>query len=128
MMWEAGLGGNDPMMHAAQLMEALLRNVRFLSAIGLHTGRMTVADAEAIKNIPGIETAVPFLDVSNNFFGQKILVTGKNGKTSSSVQLQGTNEKFPKIRNWPVVNGAFFNDADVRSAARVIVLGKTVKA
>jgi len=53
----------------------------------------TVADSEAIKNLPTIETAVPFLDVSNNFFGSKIMVTGKNGKTSSSVQLQGT---FPE--------------------------------
>lgn len=29
-----------------QLLQALLRNVRFLSAIGLHTGRMTVAESE----------------------------------------------------------------------------------
>jgi putative ABC transport system permease protein len=48
------------------------------------------------------------------------------GNQNWSVQLQGTNEKFPKIRNWPVVNGEFFTSADVRSAARVIVLGKTV--
>src|SRR5258708_38346151 len=68
--------------------------------IGFHVGRrsqeekirkpLTIADSEAIKNLPTIETAVPFLDVSNNFFGSKIMVTGKNGKTSSSVQLQGT--------------------------------------
>src|SRR6185503_15411237 len=43
---------------------------------------LTMADAEALKTLPSVETAVPFLDVSNNFFGQKILVTGKNGKTS----------------------------------------------
>jgi putative ABC transport system permease protein len=48
------------------------------------------------------------------------------GNQNWSVQMQGTNEKFPKIRNWPVVNGEFFTSADVRSAARVIVLGKTV--
>ncbi len=46
MMWDAGLGNNDPEMHIGQLCEALLRNVRFLSAIGMHTGRMTVADSE----------------------------------------------------------------------------------
>lgn len=45
MMWEAGLGG-DPETHVGQLTEALLRNVRFLSAIGLHTGKMSVADSE----------------------------------------------------------------------------------
>ena len=46
MMWDAGLGNNDPETHIGQLCEALLRNVRFLSAIGMHTGRMTVADSE----------------------------------------------------------------------------------
>ena len=51
---------------------------------------LTMDDAEAIKRLSSIETTVPFLDVSNNFFGSKILVTGKNGKTSSAVQLQGT--------------------------------------
>ena len=48
LMWEAGLGNNDPKMHAGQLMEALLRNVRFISAIGLHTGKMTVAESEKL--------------------------------------------------------------------------------
>jgi uncharacterized protein (DUF885 family) len=46
MMWEAGLGANDPETHVGQIMEALLRNVRFLSAIGLHTGNMSVAESE----------------------------------------------------------------------------------
>lgn len=42
MMYEAGLGENDPELHLGQLQEALLRNVRFVSAIGLHTKGMTV--------------------------------------------------------------------------------------
>ena len=46
MMWDAGLRANDPETNAGQLMEALLRNVRFLSAIGLHTGHMSVAESE----------------------------------------------------------------------------------
>ena len=48
MMWEAGLGNRDPEIHIGQLLNALLRNVRFLSAIGLHTGGMTVAQSEAM--------------------------------------------------------------------------------
>jgi Bacterial protein of unknown function (DUF885) len=36
----------DPETHVGQLTEALLRNVRFLSAIGLHTGYMSVAESE----------------------------------------------------------------------------------
>ena len=46
MMWDAGLGVKDPETHVGQLTEALLRNVRFLSAIGMHTGRMSVAESE----------------------------------------------------------------------------------
>jgi uncharacterized protein (DUF885 family) len=46
MMWEAGLGDGDPETHVGQLLNALLRNVRFLSAIGLHTGGMSVEQSE----------------------------------------------------------------------------------
>jgi hypothetical protein len=46
MMWDAGLGNGDPETHIGQLIEALLRNVRFISAIRLHTGGMTVAESE----------------------------------------------------------------------------------
>jgi hypothetical protein len=42
MMYEVGLGEGDPETHIGQIEEALLRNVRFLSAIGLHTQGMTV--------------------------------------------------------------------------------------
>ena len=46
MMWEAGLGNGDAATHVGQLLNALLRNVRFLSAIGLHTKGMTVSESE----------------------------------------------------------------------------------
>ena len=41
MMWEAGLHDGDAETHIGQLSNALLRDCRFLSAIGLHTGGMT---------------------------------------------------------------------------------------
>jgi uncharacterized protein (DUF885 family) len=46
MMWEAGLGDGDAETHIGELVNALLRNVRLLSAIGMHTGTMTVAESE----------------------------------------------------------------------------------
>jgi len=46
--WEAGLHKEDPRAHIGQLLNALLRDVRLLSAIGLHTGRMTVAQVEQL--------------------------------------------------------------------------------
>ncbi len=48
MMWEMGLADGDPEVHVAQLTNALWRNVRYLSALGLHTGGMTVAESEAM--------------------------------------------------------------------------------
>jgi hypothetical protein len=48
LMWEAGLGDGSPELHIGQLEEALLRNVRFVVAIGLHTHGMTLAEAEKL--------------------------------------------------------------------------------
>jgi uncharacterized protein (DUF885 family) len=48
MMWDAGLGDGDPETHIGQLSNALLRDCRYLSAIGLHTKGMTVADSEKL--------------------------------------------------------------------------------
>ena len=41
MMWDAGLHDGDPETHVGQLSNALLRNCRYLSAIGLHARGMT---------------------------------------------------------------------------------------
>jgi hypothetical protein len=41
MMWEAGLGDGRPEVHIGQLSNALLRDCRYLSAIGMHARGMT---------------------------------------------------------------------------------------
>ncbi len=41
MMWEAGVNGGTPQTHIGQLSNALLRDCRFLSAIGMHAKGMT---------------------------------------------------------------------------------------
>ena len=46
MIWEAGFHADDPEMHIGQITNALLRDVRYISAIGLHTAGMTVAESE----------------------------------------------------------------------------------
>ena len=46
MMVDMGLAKGEPEKHIGQLSEALLRDVRLLSAIGLHTHGMTVAQSE----------------------------------------------------------------------------------
>src|ERR1044072_621694 len=73
---------------------------------------LTIADAEAIKGLGSIELAVPFLDISNNFFGGKIAVTGKNGKTSQSVQLQGASPDVDKAPGEVLIDGRWFSGAE----------------
>ena len=48
LMWDMGLGNGNPENHIAQLLDALWRNVRLLSAIGLHTRGMTTAESEKL--------------------------------------------------------------------------------
>ena len=57
MMFDAGLGDGNPEAHIGQLTNALLRDVRFLSAIGLHTGGMSVADSEKMFRDKGLQNA-----------------------------------------------------------------------
>jgi uncharacterized protein (DUF885 family) len=55
MMWEAGFGDGDPCLHIGQLQNALLRNVRYLVALGLHTGTMTLEEAERMFREQGLQ-------------------------------------------------------------------------
>ena len=48
MMWDAGLGDGDPEVHIGQLINALMRNVRYMSAIGIHTEGMTVEESQTM--------------------------------------------------------------------------------
>ena len=55
LMWETGFGDGDPRLHIGQLQNALLRNVRYLVAIGLHAGRMTLEEAERMFREQGFQ-------------------------------------------------------------------------
>lgn len=88
---------------------------------------LTMDDAEAIGNLPSIEVAVPFLDISNNFFGQKINVTGKNGKTSTSVQMNGTLPQIEKTTSEVLLDGRWFSQSESDEKASVCLIGETVR-
>jgi putative ABC transport system permease protein len=81
----------------------------------------TLTDQDVVameREIPTIAAASPSVRAS----GQMVF-----GNQNWFVQqIQGTNEKFPQIRDWAVEQGEFFNEGDVRSASRVVVLGKSV--
>ena len=88
---------------------------------------LVMEDVEAIGALPSIETAVPFLDVSNNYFGQKILVTGKNGKTSSAIQMNGTLPELAESNTEVLIEGRWFTQSEVDFKKDVALIGDTVK-
>jgi hypothetical protein len=48
MMWDAGLGNGDAGVHVGQISNALLRDCRYLSAVGMHARGMTQAQSQAM--------------------------------------------------------------------------------
>src|SRR3954471_6007053 len=102
---------------------------------GIHIGRLsreermrkelTYDDAIALSGLPAIELAVPFLEITNNFFGQKLLVSG-GGKTSASVALQSTLPDFEKAGTQVVADGRFFSQFENDQNQNVCVIGSKV--
>ncbi len=85
------------------------------------TPTLTPEDADAIeRECPAVRAVSPGVRAN----GQ--LVFGNQNWAASS-GIQGTNEKFPDIRAWPVAKGEFFTEGDVRTSARVCVIGKTIE-
>lgn len=78
---------------------------------------LEVADYEALRSVPGVASISP----SVNSGGQ--LVNGSNNYPSS---IYGITPDYLEIRKLKVKDGAMFTDDDIKSAAKVCVLGKTV--
>jgi putative ABC transport system permease protein len=69
--------------------------------------------------------AVPFLDITSNFFGQKVLVTG-GGKTSANVMIQGTLPEYERAGTEVVKEGRFFSQFENDTNEEVCVIGAQV--
>ncbi len=78
---------------------------------------LTLEDAKAIENLPGIAAAVP---------ERQTRATLRYGNRDYGTQIQGTDANFVKARDWKMARGVFLGSDDVNSYAPVIVLGKTV--
>jgi putative ABC transport system permease protein len=53
---------------------------------------------------------------------EQVLANGLNWNT----QVMGESPDYPQIRNWPMASGSVFSEQDVRSLAKVAIIGKTV--
>ena len=78
---------------------------------------LTLDDAQAISELPSIAAVAPTAP------GTAQVVYGPN---NWSTVVQGTTPSYLDVRDWSVVSGYPFTDADVRSATRVALLGQTV--
>src|SRR4030095_4654808 len=78
---------------------------------------LTEADVEAIQNeVPSVKVASPVVNSS-----AQIISGNQNWQT----RVEGANDRYLEIRDWTVEQGSFFTEGDVKSAARVVVLGNT---
>jgi len=82
--------------------------------------------AQTLKYEDGLAilAAVPEVQYVTAEYGRGAQVV--NGNQNSFTQVLGETPNFPAVRDWPVVAGAFFGEDELRSRARVAVIGQTV--
>ena len=82
------------------------------------TNTLTVDDLDAIKReVPSVSMVTPNVNARSQLVA---------GNMNWNTNVTGVSEQYPEIRKWPVASGSFFTDADVRTAARTIVIGQTL--
>jgi putative ABC transport system permease protein len=79
---------------------------------------LTPDDATAISRVDGVQ----YTSAGINTRGQLVA-----GNQNWNTQVQGTDIDFPAIRAWQISSGAFFTPQDVTTAAKVCVIGATVR-
>lgn len=87
-------------------------------ALGSFTSsKLKLADAKALGEIPSVETWAGIIYASSPI---------KYKDEGKAVQVAGTTEEFPKVRNATLAQGKFFSSADITAGKKVVVLGSTV--
>jgi putative ABC transport system permease protein len=108
----AALGQNVITVFASSVTQGGMR-----SGLG-GAATLTPEDADSIqKEVDGIDGISPEVRGRN-----QILANGLNWQT----QILGESPDYPYIRSWPVAQGSMFTDQDVKSLAKVAVVGKTI--
>lgn len=105
------MGSNMIMIHPGNMQRGGVRQ----SADNMQT--LKEDDYMAMRDLPGIAAVSP----SVNSAGQ--LVNGNNNYPSS---IYGVTPEYLDIRRFKVKDGTIFTEHDIKSAAKVCILGKTV--
>ncbi|MBP8296967.1 MAG: ABC transporter permease [Burkholderiales bacterium] len=80
---------------------------------------LTVADANALGQVPSVATAAPVV------LGQFQLVAGNNNWRTT---VFGVTAAYFTLRSWDLETGDMFGDEELRTFARVAVIGQTIAA
>jgi putative ABC transport system permease protein len=124
-----GVGQGASASIQAQIAQ-LGNNMLFVSAGSQNQGGMRGGSGSSTTLIPEDSDAIERECSAVHAASPGVRANGQlvfgNQNWSASGGINGANEKYPDIRAWSVASGEFFTDADVRTAARVCVLGKTV--
>jgi putative ABC transport system permease protein len=119
--------GNGAREGVAQSIESMGRNLVILQP-GTRRGpggggaasapQFTQADVDAItRQVSGIRVAALSTRAA----------TVVAGNRNHPTQVAGTSNAYLGVRDWPVIEGRIFTDAEVRTGRAVCVLGQTVK-
>ncbi|HEX7982137.1 MAG TPA: ABC transporter permease [Duganella sp.] len=119
--------GDSMKRFIAKQLEQLGTNMLFISPGGdraqqqrLRNGAapaLTLLDAEALNRLPSLAGAAPTLQGGFNL---------AVGNESASKTVHGVSPDMFKIRGWKIDKGSAFSDADMRSAARMVVIGRKI--
>jgi putative ABC transport system permease protein len=79
---------------------------------------LTEGDVDAIRQeVPTVKLITPIAQAQGQFVF---------GNQNWSSRIEGSNEHYLEIRGLKIDQGDFFTESDVRTANRIVVLGKTV--
>lgn len=120
-MLAVGEGSQEKILNEMRSMGTNILSIR-PGAPGLRgssdVATLVMSDAEAIAEVENVEWASP---------ERNARLTVRYGNVDYSTSVQGVAQSMPKVREWSVATGTFFEQQDMRRYAPVIVLGQTVK-
>lgn len=86
---------------------------------------LTSDDALAIAQLPAIEVSVPFLDISADSYGRRIVVS-LEGKTSFTTRVEGTLPEYERVSTRIISAGRYFTKFENDSKQEVCLIGSSV--
>jgi macrolide transport system ATP-binding/permease protein len=118
-MLAIGAGAQRKVMQ--EIAELGVNNMHIVSTPGssfVRGGVLTVEDAEALRGVPNVRTAMPYVSS---------LVTARRGNIDHHTEAGGATVDFREAMNWKLAKGTFFDADDEKNLAQVAVIGDQAK-